>query len=340
MPEYWFRYGVTEVSVELSEEVRHWRVGAGLGEPGGLEALKDFVEGLGGEVTVLYDHSGGRGLRVLRTLIAELEAAGRRYELVASAWRLDRRAAEEELPRSLRGLGGFKAAWRLGGEVERLSSRELVVVSEAEPHGVLGRVAVREVFTESGLGHLWERLAGSGSVKAVCLVGRRLMVGEAVRVDEEAKQLVEKEYETQFNEQATIVIASGGGWPRDATLESCIHILRLLRPLVEDSGMIGLVAECRLGLGSPKLIEALLGESRDERYSRLGGVVRELREEGVRLALTSTLPKSLAAKLLSSRSFDTVQELLSYGLRLYSREARVALVEEPLRLFKSRGGRS
>ena len=80
MPEYWFRYGVTEISAEIPDEIRHHLLSprdtqVNLGEEAGelAEELIDEAEEKG--VTILYDHQGS-GIQLLRSLVAELQARG------------------------------------------------------------------------------------------------------------------------------------------------------------------------------------------------------------------------------------------------------------------------
>ena len=65
MPEYWFKYGVTEVSMEIPGEIAQKNLEFKRGEMDEKlwEKVRDFVYDLikdsgSGRITILYDHSG------------------------------------------------------------------------------------------------------------------------------------------------------------------------------------------------------------------------------------------------------------------------------------------
>ena len=130
-------------------------------------------------------------------------------------------------------------------------------------------------------------------------------------------------------EDAEVIIAGGGGYPRDSTLQSILHLIGLLRESVVEGGLIGIIAECREGLGSREFLEALLrggGRGLDREAIELVKDVMENR----RIAFTSTLPKTILKDLLNIRGFDVPQELLTYSLRLYGKGLRLLILDRPV----------
>lgn len=362
MPEYWFRYGSTEVSVEVPDEVEHERAAVNL--PSHLESSEDvrklaetMVEEAGeGEAVILYDYSGDPVIdEALHMLLAELEALefSNRVHVLLSAWRLDPRVDVGKAVKRLgkiRWIGEFERA-RLGSiwaAKPLTEARVRVLASSVEPHGITGIAGLRESLAlggdvslagedsrkSSSIEEVWERTLSELPSLGLCTVGGRVFVGEAEEADKQAREKAEKLFSVSVSKPAEILLAGAGGWPRDASLESSIHLLGLVSQMVEEGGLIGLVTECSLGLGSKGFLEALLGRGGSLLQSFLANLLRTVLESR-RVALASTLPKSLASKLLGIRSFDTAQELLTYGFRLYSRGARVIVAERGLLISRA-----
>ncbi|HDD66240.1 MAG TPA: hypothetical protein ENG52_01280 [Nitrososphaeria archaeon] len=358
MPEIWFRYGVTEVSLGIPDEL-NYRV-LGLEKPkldeGFWRRLAEFAEGLrsgsgSSPIAILYDHAGDEVmLTVLRHLIEALDEEGvGEVRLLASCWRLDRAAGVEHLQKSLKargislkpilpgesGLADFKGL-RIAPDLLEASS--IVIVSDTRPHGVLGTTSIREALGFGGFveaagledprefaEEVWRQLAQETAIYGVASLGERMLLGEGEEVLREIREADLSRPVEDFD----VVLAGCGGSPIDSTFQSMAHVISLLRDSVVDEGLIGVIGECGGGLGSRSFIEALLSGG--------GGVlekltVRALREvlADRRVALTSALPKSILGRLFGVRGFDTPQELLTYALRIYSRSARILILEEPL----------
>ena len=362
MPEYWFRYGSTEVSVEVPDEVEHERIAVNL--PSHVESSEDVrrlaervvEEAGGGEAVILYDYSGNPvAEEALHMLLAELDALGfsNRARIIFSAWRLDPRVDVRKTVRWLR-----EARWV--GELEKIQvegvwaakplteARVRVLASAVEPHGITGIAGLRESLALGGavtlageesrepssMEELWEKTLSTLPSLGLCTVGGEVLVGEAEEADRQARERAEKLFSVEVSKPAEILLAGAGGWPRDASLESSIHLLGLVSQMVEEGGLVGLIAECSLGLGSQGFLEALLGRGGSRLQTSLASLLRTVLESR-RVALASTLPRSLASKLLGVRSFDTAQELLTYGFRLYSRGARVVVAETGLLISRA-----
>jgi len=110
MPEIWFRYGGTEVSLELPDDLSYKTL-----EPRELKPderlwreLSTFADNLGRDAgsrgfTILYDHSGDKmSLVILRHLIESLEQYSDRIRVLVSGWRLDPSEGWEDARRGLK----------------------------------------------------------------------------------------------------------------------------------------------------------------------------------------------------------------------------------------------
>ena len=358
MPEYWFKYGVTETFVEISEEIAQRRIQPGIiGSPIDVEGkVADFLDELLADrdlnlIQILYDHSGDlTSLNLLKALVKrflKLKPDGV-VVFIASSWRLDsvigRKHLNSELKRLELNLTPKTFLEKSDSQgIESLVDRSipLIVVTSAEPHGIFGEFCLREAMTLNELMNVrgqekpsekiddvWRDLLAKYDVYGLCAVGDEILGGSAEEVDLKARKLVKEKFGVEVDD-ADMIIAGAGGYPRDSTLESSIHLLSLLADFVIDGGLIGLVAECREGLGSKEFITALAKEFGTGYEGEIVGSIREVLKNR-RVALTSTLPKAILENLLGIKGFDTPQDLLTYGLRIYSRSAKVLIAENGL----------
>lgn len=358
MPEYWFKYGVTEVSMEVPEEVSQRKIEIKEVEVaesvwGELRSFADEVckDAGSGYITIFYDHvDEDLSLSILRHIIDSLLENGKEVILLISHWRLSPKIGAEHARQSLKKYGILIEAIEAQGSEkipfngltasrEFLNASARVVITTSEPHGILGKASFEEALAFGGLFDIklncdlkeavrdvYERVFSEAPFQVITQVNGRIHFGEADKVKEEVSRTLE-EYVVQVDD-ADMIIAGGGGHPKDSTFQSTLHLLGLLRESVIDGGLIGLVAECGGGLGSKEFLEALLrgdGRGLDAEAIRL---VKEI-SENKRIALTSTLPKAILREFLGIRGFDTSQELLTYGLRLYGKDARLLVLEKP-----------
>ena len=357
MPEYWFKYGVTETFMEISEEIAQKKIRPNIaGSPPDIEGkVADFLDELLADknpnsIQILYDHSGDlTSLNLLKALIERFLKLKPDGDIIfmASSWRLDPEVGRKHLNVELRRLKldlTPKTFLEKGDplKIEELieESIPLIVATSAEPHGIFGEFCLREAMALADLrikGHeklserideVWRELLTKYDVYGLCVVGDEVLGGTAEEVDLKARSLVGEKFGVEVDD-ADIVIAGAGGYPRDSTLESSIHLLSLLADFAVDGGLIGLVAECREGLGSKEFVEAL-AKGFGAGYE--GELIERIKEvlENRKVALTSTLPKAILGNLLGVKGFDTPQDLLTYGLRIYSRGARVLVAEDCL----------
>lgn len=356
MPEFWFRYGVTEVSLEVPEEVSCEKLEVKELKPGEevwrkVTDLAEEVKGDAGsgEVVIAYDHSGDKLLlMILKHLIESLEGEVGGITLITSCWRLDPSEGKEHLRRSLKGygldvkvldadecelaeLGGIPVARKL------LESPVSVILAGSEPHGILGKASVSEALVLGGflkprleadeslrevIGEAWTRAVEELNLKAITILKDQLLAGDA---DNIARAVEDADMSIPVGD-FDVVIAGCGGAPRDSSFQQVAHVVGLLEESVKDGGLIGVIAECKRGLGSREFLEAAFGDRGSPLDRELIRLLRRV-SEGRRIAFTSALPRSLLRSLFDIRGFDTPQDLLTYALRLYSRSARILILE-------------
>ncbi len=357
MPEFWFKYGVTEVSLEVPEEVSCEKLEVKELKPGEevwrkVTDLAEEVKRDAGsrEVVIAYDHSGDKLLlMILKHLIESLESEVGGITLIASCWRLDPSEGREHLRRSLKEYGldvkVFDAdecefAELRGIPIARklLESPVSVILAGSEPHGILGKASIIETLVLGGflkpkleadeslremISEAWTQAVEELNLKAITILKDQLLVGDA----ENIARVVEDADMTAPVGDFDVVIAGCGGAPRDSSFQQVAHVVGLLEESVKDGGLIGVIAECKRGLGSKEFLEAAFGDRGSLLDQELMRLLRRVSEER-RIAFTSALPKSLLRNLFDIRGFDTPQDMLTYALRLYSRSARILILEK------------
>ena len=114
MPEYWFKYGVTETFVEISEEIAQGKIQPDIiGSFMDVEGrIADFLDEFLADrnlnlIQILYDHPGDlKSLNLLKALIErflKLKPDGN-VIFAASSWRLDPEIGRKHLNTELRRL--------------------------------------------------------------------------------------------------------------------------------------------------------------------------------------------------------------------------------------------
>ncbi len=357
MPEFWFRYGSTEVSLEVPEDVSYERLEVKEFKPGEdlwrriSEFADDLRKDLGpGRMTIIYDHSGEKlSLIFLKHLVESLEELADKITIIASCWRLEPAWGREDAKRSLKEYGikaevldahecelvefkGIQAAKKL------LESSVNVIITSSEPHGLLGKASLKEALVLGGLlkprpeGNLkemvqeaWIRAVEELKLYTITNLNDRFFIGSAERVMSEIDEIDLTVQVSDFD----VVITGCGGSPRDSSLQQVAHIAGLLKDSVKEGGLIGVIAECGRGLGSRSFMEALFGGGGTLLDRELVRLLKKASEER-RIAFTSALPKSILRSLFGIRCFDSPQEMLTYALRVYSKSARILILEKPL----------
>jgi hypothetical protein len=356
MPEIWFGYGGTEVSLELPDDLSYKVL-----EPRELKPdekfwreLSEFADNLGRDAgsrgfTILYDHTGDRlTLVILRHLIESLEQHADRIEVLMSSWRLDPSEGWEDARKGLKEYGvraeildvrGREMVEHAGMKVSEdlLDNSVKIILTASEPHGLFGKASLREALALGGFAEVsfsedfqadilaaWSRLIEELKPWAITVFNDRLYMGDAEDV---AKRVYDAGCEELVGD-FEIAVAGCGGRPRDSSFQLVAHVIGLLRDSVVDGGLIGLVAECSRGLGSKSFMEAVLGVGGAPLDHALAKLIREASGDR-RIALATTLPRSIMRRLFDIRCFDTSEEMLTYALRRYTREAHVLILERP-----------
>lgn len=356
MPEFWFKYGVTEVSLEVPEEVYCEKLEVEELKPGEevWRRITDFAEEIrreagSREVVIAYDHSEDELLlTILKHLIESLEEEMEEVTLITSCWRLDPSEGKEHLRRSLKEYGlNVKTLDADECEVMKLKDTHVVrkllespisvILARSEPHGILGKASISEALALGGflkpkpagslkemISEAWIQAVEELNLKAITVLKDQLLAGDAEKV---ARMVEDADMAVSVGD-FDVVITSCGGAPRDSSFQQVAHVVGLLEEAVREDGLIGVIAECKKGLGSREFLEAAFGDRGGILDREIIQLLKEVSEKK-RIAFTSALPRSLLRSLFNIRGSDTPQEMLTYALRLYSRSARILILEEP-----------
>lgn len=351
MTEYWFRYGVTEVFVDISDEVRVEKLSTSYSNVRyDYSVISKMFDEVAEEksIAIIFDYASNREVDLLRSLIAEIEARGvkkDKLKLLASSWRINSKILEKELGEVLKPYrdcivypGAEDKIEYSGVMVSRsiIDSEIRIYVSSILPHGILGYLSIGDSLKLSGwIGNnlvknssYWFKLRDELNLIGVCIVGDSVYYGYLYEIEDKCLKDAERKHTLKIEDEADILLVDGGGWPWDSTLESSLHIVNLVSSGVKDGGLIGLISECREGLGSNVFIKSLFSHSFEEDslgVETLRKVVDLLSRK--KLAFVTTIPRSVLEKAFYSRGFDTVQDLLTYGFRMYSKQAFVRIVD-------------
>jgi hypothetical protein len=356
MPEIWFRYGGTEVSLELPDDLSYKML-----EPKELKPderlwreLSEFADNLARDVgsrgfTILYDHSGDKPvLVILRHLIESLEQYSDNIKVLVSCWRLDPAEGWEDARRGLKeydvrteiiNVRGRGMVEHSGMKVveDLLDNSVKIILTASEPHGLFGKASLQEALAFGGFVEInfsddlradvlaaWNQLIDELKPWAITMLNDHIYMGEAEEVARRVYEVGCEETVGDFD----IVLTGCGGKPRDSSFQLIAHVIGLLRNSVVDGGLIGLVAECSRGLGSKSFIEAVLSGGGTPPDRALVRMIQETSSDK-RIALATTLPRSVMRRLFNIRCFDTPEDMLTYAMRRYTKEARILILERP-----------
>ncbi|MEM4466612.1 MAG: hypothetical protein QXE61_06280 [Nitrososphaerota archaeon] len=347
--EYWFRYGVTEIPIEVSEEISCEKISLYRGFEVDYKILSEIAGEVGrksGEVTILYDHEHQTQLELLRSLLYEIQSQTSlegRVKIIFSSWRTSPRIVEEILKSSLKGFSckieyveDCKKTSYTGLKipVDVLESDTRILVTSILPHGLYRYPSIVNSLIYSKLIEKEEDvdvhsiLEDKLQILGLCIVGEKTYLDSLTNLDKSSIIEAEKIYTVNL-EPVDILIADAWGWPWDSTLESTLHILRLVYKGVREDGMIGLIAECKKGIGRREFTEKLFKIYEGNIQDSYIEIVREVLRNR-RVGMVTTLPRTLLENTLHIKSFDTPQEFLKYSLRIYSKNARIRIVNGPI----------
>jgi len=351
MVEVWFKYGKTEVSVDIPPDV-DYEIVEHPTPSRSLDGLTSFIEEhhdiLSQEkrIVIGLDYVAGLNgyLESVQTLLSSMKDIGvdpSRVELVVSGWRYFANDLEGEFAKEVlshvRQLGAEKVyAFSERRTYEKLEG-EVVLFAPTMAWG-------REVL---GLNSFWRcaahQLSSIEDLLAVTpVVGRGgyvedVICGRLEFADEKARTLVVGSSTVSVNLEADVVVVGGNGYPMDHTLSSCLHVPLSLEGL-EKRAVVILAAECSAGLGPKYFVEELLRPSvaeeraEDPLVDEVRKRLRFFREFAVdqRLCMVTVLPRIYVERFLGARRMDSIDEALSYAWRLKSKQAKVLAVPNTL----------
>lgn len=124
-----------------------------------------------------------------------------------------------------------------------------------------------------------------------------------------------------------LILLSPGGFPFDRTLLQVLLCLEPYAALCRERGVIGVVAECAEGLGSKRLLEAVLSGNRPPgtvEGEALGSL--ESVRARARVVASVPLPRTYVERAFGMKQAPRLQEAVAAATRFVGREIRAAVV--------------
>jgi len=215
--------------------------------------------------------------------------------------------------------GGAKALLPGVCSLETISANHSWMVQDTAAAGRIEGNPVREDIEEAAA------LVGPSFLLDVVLDSRHRIVeaaaGDVTLAHRQGCRKVDELYRVPLAEQAGIVLASAGGWPKDLNLYQAHKSLENAAHAVRDGGIIILVAECGEGIGHCRFAEWMTcADSPDELLRRLqerfvlGGhkaaAIAKIRRQRVRIFLVSSLDAGLV-RAMDFEPYASAQEALA-----------------------------
>lgn len=149
----------------------------------------------------------------------------------------------------------------------------------------------------------------------------KMFAGNYIKAHEEACKFVDEVYGSVIPQEADVVIASCGGYPKDINVYQMQKTMDNAACAVRKNGAVIMLADCEEGSGSKVLEEACkrLGSPKAikeelEKDFRIGAnkayAVTRLMEKA-QYYLVTRLDRQMAKEMLFSGAFDTVEEALA-----------------------------
>jgi nickel-dependent lactate racemase len=164
----------------------------------------------------------------------------------------------------------------------------------------------------------------------------RAFAGNMDQVFQEGVTLVDEMYKVPVEAAADIVVVSPGGYPMDIDLYQAYKGLDAALNVVNDGGVVVLVAECPEGHGNKVFYDWMTNfksanDMRKEirRHFVLGAhkayyMMRAL--ERVRIILVSTMPDYYASKVFHLRTAKTANVAMNMAYRMTNKKAKVLVM--------------
>jgi nickel-dependent lactate racemase len=156
------------------------------------------------------------------------------------------------------------------------------------------------------------------------------------QVFQEGVTLVDEMYKVPVETAADIVVTSPGGHPRDMDLYQSYKGLDAALNVVNEGGVVVLVAECPEGHGNKVFYDWMTNfKSADDmrkeirKHFVLGAhkayyMMRAL--EHVRIILVSTMPDYYASKVFHLRTAKTANVAMNMAYRMINKKAKVLVI--------------
>jgi nickel-dependent lactate racemase len=152
----------------------------------------------------------------------------------------------------------------------------------------------------------------------------------------EGVKLVDEIYKVPIKKTAPIIIVSPGGYPMDIDLYQAYKGVDSVLNIVQDKGVIILVAECRQGYGNEVFYNWMV------KFKKLKNIEREIRRkfilgghkayyfmkalEKVKIILVSVMPDYYATNVFRLQTAKTVNAALNLALRMVGRKSKIFVV--------------
>lgn len=166
----------------------------------------------------------------------------------------------------------------------------------------------------------------------------KMFAGDYIAAHQEACKFVDKVYGVEIPQEADVVIASCGGYPKDINVYQMQKTMDNAYCAVRQGGVVILLAECEEGSGSKVLEETCkrLGsadaiKAELEQHFAIGAnkafaVTRLMKK--AKYILVSSLDRQLAKDMLFTGAVDSVAEALAMAEEIVGKDYKVILMPE------------
>lgn len=164
----------------------------------------------------------------------------------------------------------------------------------------------------------------------------KMFAGDYVKAHQAACQFVDEVYGVKIEQQADVVIASCGGYPKDINVYQMQKTMDNAALAVREGGVVILLAECEEGSGSkvleetfrrlktPQAIEAELADHFVIGANKAYAVSRLMTHAN--FILVTALDRALAKDMLFTAAVDSVEEALQEAEAIVGKEYSVILM--------------
>jgi len=203
-----------------------------------------------------------------------------------------------------------------------------------DPRSGLGKTVGNPVYEDQLEGvALWAKGRSTFLFNAILDEQHRFLkmfAGDYVKAHVEACKFVDEVYGVPVKEQADIVVASCGGFPKDINVYQMQKTMDNAVLAVKPGGVVVILSECEEGVGSPVLLETVRRlktidaiEADLRRNFKIGAhkafaVTRLFRK--ARFILVTGLDRNLCRELMFTDATTSAQEALDEAIKLVGKE--------------------